>query len=1328
MLGNNAEKSVIQGYRLSPQQECLWLLERNAQALPGTDCVVRIEGRLDPVLLKTAIHSVIQRHEVLRTTFSQLPGMTFPVQVIAETDHVTEYTYDLTPFSDYEQEAKVQALRFTTGSSSIDSKDDSATNYTLVRLGPATHVLLVRVPRCCADAMTLHNFVHQVCRAYTAAFRGESVSEDDVLQYADFAEWQHAVLEEDIDGVGHTYWRKRMQSMSGLFESRLPFELVAIDHPMFIAKHLPVTISQKLVERIDRVALSYEVDTSTFLLACWFIVLQRLTGQENVLVGVGSGGRTHEDMMEALGPFARYLPVACRLETHRLFRGILEPLQQSLREAEEWQDYYSWKVAQESDGPSLEKFFSFCFEFHNPPLECHGSDLLFVIEHRNAYIDQFKVRFVCERKGNSIDAVLHYNAALYEDATVACLAEQLATLMEHAAHQPDTAIGDLEMLSETQRRQVLRFFNDSGVLPPQDRCLHELFERQVDRAPGNIAVVYEEHTLTYQELNLRADRLAGLLISQGVRSETPVGVCMERSLELIIGLLAILKAGGAYVPIDPFYPKDRIHYILEDSQALLLLTQQKFQDEFSGTTAAILILDEDRGISDETIGPITPIPRNPDTVAYIIYTSGSTGRPKGVLVNHRNAVYSTLTRLSYYTDRVSTFLLLSSFAFDSSVAGIFWTLSQGGRLCFIREGSQKDPSELGKVIERLHVSHLLCLPSLFSLLLEQVPHHHLRSLRTVIVAGEICPRELVVRHHAHLAPTQLFNEYGPTEGTVWSSVYHSRYVEQNPVVPIGRSIATTQIYLLNDRLQPVPIGVPGELYITGEGLSRGYHKRPALTAEKFIPNPFSEEPGGRLYKTGDLARHRPDGNIEFIGRIDQQIKLRGYRIELGEIETRLAENSAIEDVVVLAPKGTFGDTQLVAYVISKSTSLDSAALREFLKTRLPEFMLPSVFVFLETFPLTPNGKVDRKALLAFDGGQVTAEYVAPRNPMETLLAEIWSDLLKRERIGIYENFFDMGGHSLLAVQLLHRIQKAIGSELSLMTVFQSPTVASLADVIINALRVPSSPLIALKAEGSRRPLYCIDPTGNHVFAYKPLARSLSVGQPVYGVELHNVFTLSPKATSIAALAKDYAHAILQHQPEGPYQVLGWSLGGVIGLAIVHELEALGQPVAFLGCLDTQTRLGLYETSMPSLLEELAGFLEPESRKELMALPDVERQALQDRLLPLQPEEQVNAMILWAQVQRYFDADVPLEVIKSRYALLKDEALLMNSYRYRPIHAPIHVWWATKTLEREAGIPPIDWTSYTTGLVHTEIIESDHDGILGNPLVHRQIDEILTRLA
>ena len=1069
MSGMNTPENVIQGYRLSPQQERLWLLERGTQPMRlSAQCRMVIEGPLNPKMLKVALQEIVRRQEILRTTFQIIPGMTVPVQVIAEPDPFLHEEHDLMKRMPGEQESQIELLSQVLQELRTDLTDGSSVRTILVRLSDVKHVLLIGLPAYCADNVTFSNLVRELESIYTAYNRGDTAALDDPLQYADFAEWQHTLLADDGGQAGRAHWRKQAETVFVALGNRLPFERVPSAGMNITLKRIPVVISKKCLDQIDGIAKQQASSNSTFFLACWCILLQRLMGQTDVLVGVACDGRTHDEMRDAFGPFAKYLPVCSTLDENFRFSAILTGLQQAVSESHEWQEYFTWEGIQESTEKAVGLYIPFCFEFDEYVLSSSGFDFSCVIERRETYLDRFKIRFLCHRRGDVIDVALQYDDSFYTDEVMACLAEQLGTLISQAACRPEAAIGDLQTLSENERHQVLRAFNASPSHEPSDRCLHHLFESQVAHTPDNIAVIFEDQSLTYHELDRRANQLAHYLKSRGVGPETPVGICLERSLELIVGLLGILKAGGAYVPIDPSYPKDRLLYLLEDSRAPILLTQTRFRDEFLGATAAIVSIDSEDRCFDECSGLKPSTSETADGVAYVIYTSGSTGRPKGVLVTHRNAVHSTLARLDYYNESVTCFLLLSSFAFDSSVAGIFWTLSQGGRLCLAQEGVQKAPSELGALIEHAHVTHVLCLPSLYSVLLEHVPVAQLDSLHTVIVAGESCPKDLVLEHQTRLPLARLFNEYGPTEGTVWSTVYQTGVPNEGATVSIGRPIAGVKIYLLDAHMRPVSIGMLGEVHIAGEGVARAYHNRPDLTAEKFIPDPFCSAGGGRLYRTGDLARYRPDGNIEFAGRRDQQVKIRGYRIELGEIEARLLEHPTVQDVVVLVREGHTGEMLVVAYVILRESGQNTRALRAFLKERLPEYMIPSMTVVLTQFPLTPNGKVDRKALPMPDViGQLGHQYVAPRTPTEELLAGIWADVLQVARVGVLDNFFEVGGHSLLATQVMSRLPKLLRVELPLRTLFEVPTVAQLAEVVeaktgkgyeIEADRIPLIPV------------------------------------------------------------------------------------------------------------------------------------------------------------------------------------------------------------------------------------------------------------------------------
>jgi amino acid adenylation domain-containing protein len=600
-------------------------------------------------------------------------------------------------------------------------------------------------------------------------------------------------------------------------------------------------------------------------------------------------------------------------------------------------------------------------------------------------------------------------------------------------------------LTVAQQQQLVAL-NNTKVDYPLEACIHQLFEAQVERTPDAVAVVFENEQLTYRELNRRANQLAHYLQKLGVKPEMLVGICVERSLEMIVGLLGILKAGGAYLPLDPSYPQDRLAFMLEDAQVSVLLTQQKLIAGFSEYKAQRFCLDTDWEVIAQESEEKPVIRVTADNLAYTIYTSGSTGKPKGVLVTHQNLVHSTSARISYYSEPVTSFLLLSSFGFDSSIAGIFWTLCQGGILVLPPDKFQQELLQLTKFIAQHQISHLLSLPSLYSLILEQAEPQQLTCLRSVIVAGEPCSRELVERHTKLLAHTSLFNEYGPTEGTVWSSVYHCQPSGLTTQVPIGRPIANMQIYLLDKYLSPVPIGVPGEIYIGGAGIARGYLNRPELTNQKFIPNPFSAEPGQRLYKTGDLARYLSDGNIEFLGRLDHQVKIRGFRIEQGEVESTLLQHPTVRETTVIAREDIPGDKRLVAYVVpnpEQTPTIDE--LRRFLKQKLPDYMVPSAFVLLDALPLTPNGKVDRRALPAPDQSRPdqSVTFVAPGSPIEHQLVDIWAEVLRLEEVGIHDNFFELGGHSLLATQVISRLRQAFGVELPVRTLFEAPTVADL---------------------------------------------------------------------------------------------------------------------------------------------------------------------------------------------------------------------------------------------------------------------------------------------
>jgi amino acid adenylation domain-containing protein len=606
------------------------------------------------------------------------------------------------------------------------------------------------------------------------------------------------------------------------------------------------------------------------------------------------------------------------------------------------------------------------------------------------------------------------------------------------------------MLTEKETHPSMFEWNRTHANYPKDKCIHELFEAQADRTPDAVAVVFEGEQLTYSELNRRANRLAHRLRKFGIGPEVLVGICVERSLEMVIGLLGILKAGGAYVPFDPSYPQERLEFILRDSKVKILLTQRALSGIFPEHGLQVVNLDasDDTIIQESETNPVDRVA--PDNLAYVMYTSGSMGRPKGVMISHRAVCNHLFWRHEYFPlteeDRL---LQTASYSFDDSVWEFFEPLMIGARVVMARPDSHQEPADLVRLISEQKITAMCLVPSMLQAFLEEIGVEACKSLRRVTTGGETLTVELQDRFFARMT-AELHNGYGPTEATIAATFWTCKRRSDQKIVPIGRPIANVQTYVLDKHLDPAPIGVTGELHIGGAGLARGYLNAPELTAEKFIPNPFSDEPGARLYKTGDLARTLPDGNIEFIGRLDNQVKIRGFRVELGEIEAVLGQHPGVREAVVVAREDT---AALVAYVVSNGTEAPATSeLREFLKARQPDYMIPSSFVFLKSLPLTPSGKVDRRALPAPHQSRPELEtpFVAPRSSIEEKLAGIWAQLLGLERVGVDDNFFDLGGHSLLATQAVSRVRAGFGIELSLRSFFEAPTVAGIAEVIERA--------------------------------------------------------------------------------------------------------------------------------------------------------------------------------------------------------------------------------------------------------------------------------------
>ncbi|WP_404791161.1 amino acid adenylation domain-containing protein [Altericista sp. CCNU0014] len=1051
--------ATIQRFRLSLQQERLWNLQQGVvqQGEPHPYSVhgqIAIDGPIQLDTLAQAIQTLVQRHEIFRTTFVCPPGMTLPVQMIRAESFLSHNTNNLTHLDPDTQETQLEALWQQWIKPLSAGLQDLPWQSLLVTLSPTQHMLLVRLSALHADAATLTQLVAEIGRCYHATLAHESAA-DDPLQYADFAEWQQGLLVATETAIGQAYWLK--QDYTEFHRFKLPFERSETQPTGFTPQHIALTFEPEQTTKLGAMAQTLDVPVSTVLLTCWHILLWRWTGDPKIRIGTAFTGRKYAELETVLGNLTKYLPLVHSCQSHQTFLDVLKNIDTSLQDMHQWQDCFTWDCATNPALPPQKQYWPIGYDYH--PLtatSCHG-EISFSLLRQIACLEPFNLRLACTEQQQTLATAFHYDASLFSAAVVREMAAQFHQLVDSAIHTPEIPIRSLDLLHN--RHQILVEFNQTPATYPKEVCIHHLISAQAERFPVGIAVACADRQLTYQDLEHRSNQLAHHLQQLGVGPEVLVGFCVERSPLMIIGILGILKAGGAYVPLDPTYPSTRLDFLRQDARVSLLLTQQHLVSQFPETQVLCLDADWD-AIAHHPSAPVTS-PVTPDNLAYVIYTSGSAGQPKGVQITHRNLVHSTYARLLTYPTPIHRFLLLSSFAFDSSVAGIFWSLCQGGELHLPEVGLERDPAGLVAAIAHHQISHLLALPSLYNLLLETAQPQQLKSLQTTIVAGEVCPTALVRRHLDQYPETPLFNEYGPTEGTVWSTVYRCEgEVQKLPstvssTVPIGRPIPNAQIYILDAQQQPVPIGVTGELYVGGEGVARGYLHQPQLTAEKFIPHPFAADPDAKLYRTGDLARYRPNGDIEFLGRMDDQIKLRGFRIELGEIEAAIAQHPSILETIVLVREDSPGDRRLVAYLRPQPDADPNLTdiLRQTLRETLPDYMVPSIFISLKTFPRTPNGKIDRQMLPSPDRVQPERShaFVAPRTATEVKLGEIWTAILKVDPVGIHDNFFDLGGHSLLATQLASRCRDTFHVEIPLRQFFAAPTIADLAISIAQQL-------------------------------------------------------------------------------------------------------------------------------------------------------------------------------------------------------------------------------------------------------------------------------------
>ncbi|MCC5621781.1 non-ribosomal peptide synthetase [Nostoc sp. CHAB 5715] len=1049
-------------FPMSFAQQRLWFID---QLQPGNfanhiNAVLCITGFFNQAALLQTLNEIVRRHEILRTVFATVEGK--PVQVIIPTLSLTLPTINLEELSEVEQEAEVQNLVIQEIQKPFNLSQAPLLRATLLRLSKIKHILIFTMHHVISDAWSMGVLIKEVAALYEAFSKGQPSPLSELpIQYVDFANWQQQWLQGEILESQISYWRKQLEGIPKLLD--LPTDYPRPSVANFKGANYSFELSQELSASLNKLSQQQGGTLFMTLLAVFQTLLWHYTGSEDIVVGSPIANRNRTELEGLIGFFINTIVLRTNLGGNPTFEELLTRVRKVALAAYAHQDLPFEQLVEELQplrDLSYTPLFQVMFVLQNSPmpsLELPGLTLSPL--NVGTGTAKFDLTLEMTQTTQGLFGTLEYNTDLFEKSTITRIAGHLQTLLRGIVANPQERLSELPLLTQAEKALLVQW-NDTSIEYPQQQCIHQLYEAQVERTPDAVAVVFEDEQLTYCELNVRANQLAHYLRSLGVGPEVLVGICVERTsvggatltLDMVIGLLAILKAGGAYVPLDPSYPQERLAFILQDAQILVLLTQQHLTENLPQHQTKVVYLDTDwetiaQQNSQNLINECTS-----NNLAYIIYTSGSTGQPKGVLVNHANVVRLLAATESWYNFNqhdVST--LFHSIAFDFSVWEIWGALLYGGKLVLVPYWLSRSPEDFYKLLSTQQVTVLNQTPSAFSQLIqaeESLETRNKLSLRLVIFGGEALQIESLrpwFKRHGDQSP-QLVNMYGITETTVHVTYRLITMVDLEVASGsvIGRPIPDLQVYLLNKYRQPVPIGVPGEMYIGGAGVTRGYLNRPELTALRFIPNPFSNKPNARLYKSGDLARYLLNGDIEYLGRIDHQVKIRGFRIELGEIEAVITQHPAVRETVVVS-----ADVQsLVAYIVPHSEqTLAITELRHFLESKLPNYMVPGAFVMLEALPLTPNGKIDRKALPAPDTArpQLEAVYQPPQTEVEKTLANLWQEVLHVEDVGIHDNFFELGGHSLLLVQVHSKLREVFKRDFSILDLFRYPTISSLAD-------------------------------------------------------------------------------------------------------------------------------------------------------------------------------------------------------------------------------------------------------------------------------------------
>ncbi len=1318
---------------LSFAQQRMWVLYQLDPTNPSyvMPDAVRLQGRLDISALQQGFEEIVRRHDVLRTTYHMTKRG--PSQVVAPEQAVSEFLdFAFVDFSELpvdEAEVAARQLTLKEAVTVFDLSQGKQLRIRVIRLNPEEHIILFALHHIASDVWSLNIFAREIAVLYDAFSQGKpSPLPDLAIQYADFAVWQREFLQGDTYDRQMNYWKEHLKDAPVMLELPTDRPRPAIQSFNGSSRSfvLPKALSQQLL------ALTRQEDVTLFmaLLSAFYILLHRYTREKDIVVGTPMAGRNQSETEALIGFFINTLALRTTVSGELSFRQLLKSVREVVLGAHEHQDFPFEKLVEElqperslSYSPIFQTMFALQNVRGGGGLELPGLKIVPVL--RDALVAKFDLTLFMAENGGEIDGTFEYNTDLFDRATIRRMTAHLERLLEGIVANPDQPILELPFLSPEEEQQQITEWNQTATPFPSNACLHHLFEEQVERTPHATALRCGPVQLSYTELNQRANELAQHLISCGISSEALVAVCLPRSAEMVISLLAVLKAGGAYLPLDLSSPPRRLSAILTEAQPRLLLTVSEWRELLpAGTETSVLCLDgewDDHEWSNTGAAVLDAPPVDADNLAYVIYTSGSTGQPKGAMITHRGVVnYLTWCKSAYPLGEGSGAVVHSPIGFDLTVTSLYGPLVSGGCVQLIEE--DEGVEGLAKALEQPDQTYSLIklTPAHLDMLSQLISTDSRVQTRSMVIGGEALYGNDVKSWQERAPEVRLINEYGPTETVVGCCVFEvEAQSDVTPVVPIGRPIANTRLYILNEEMTVPPAGAKGELYIGGEGVGRGYLSKPEVTAERFVPDPFSEDGGGRLYRTGDLARYRKDGAIEYLGRADSQVKVRGYRIELGEIEAVLKASELVQDAVVIQKGESREEQRLVAYLVPKANSeLTIEAVRDYLKSELPAYMVPSAIMTIDALPLTQNGKIDYRELPEWDAESVPVRttFVAPRNIIELEVAEIWQEVLNVPRIGATDNFFELGGHSMLGMRISARVFEKYGYELPLSVFFEGGTVEHVASLIRNKTNTSQSHLVLLQRGTSGPPIFFVHPIGGGIVCYVYLARHLGPDQTVYAFQ---ALEKEDPHTEVETMAAAYIEAMREVQPKGPYLLGGWSFGTYVAFEMACQLTRAGEKVDLLAICDNgkpglndqapedDPTSGKDPVALARILENFANLKEP--------LPIDE-----DYLRQLGPDEQLLYIMEQAKKARIMPQELTLPQVKRSLHNFKSRVEAARSYAPSVYPGKVTLFKADESQpwDRDylASDPTWGWSGISSEPVELHRVPGSHETVIAEPAV------------